>query len=226
MAMIGSDGRIQEAVKLFLARKGYLLSRHGAKHRGGWMDQVTRIKGERTLLLSHGEACQLIGAVQATAKVSGEIAEVGVAYGASARLIVEHAAGRPVHLFDTFDGLPVPGAIDSPRFVEGDFKSSMEDVRKYVGGLQTHFYRGLFPSTAGPVESKKFSFVHLDVDLYESTRDSLKFFYPRLSPGGILISHDFVSSDGVDAAFREFFADKPEPVIELTGYQCMFVKLA
>jgi len=102
----------------------------------------------------------------------------------------------------------------------------MEDVRKYVGGLQTHFYRGLFPSTAGPVESKKFSFVHLDVDLYESTRDSLKFFYPRLSPGGILISHDFVSSDGVDAAFREFFADKPEPVIELTGYQCMFVKLA
>jgi hypothetical protein len=30
----------------------------------------------------------------------------------------------------------------------------------------------------------------------------------------------------VNRAFEEFFADKPEPVIELTGYQCMIVKLA
>jgi hypothetical protein len=29
----------------------------------------------------------------------------------------------------------------------------------------------------------------------------------------------------VDAAFKEFFADKPEPVIELAGYQCMIVKV-
>jgi hypothetical protein len=64
------------------------------------------------------------------------------------------------------------------------------------------------------------------VDLYESTLSCLRFFYPRLSPGGILISHDYLTAEGVNAAFREFFAGKPEPVIELTGYQCMIVKLA
>jgi hypothetical protein len=30
----------------------------------------------------------------------------------------------------------------------------------------------------------------------------------------------------VNQAFLEFFADKQEPVIELTGYQCMVVKIA
>ncbi len=190
------------------------------------MDYITGVKADRNLLLSHGEACQLISAVKATQKVRGDMAEVGVAYGASARLIADHSPERPLHLFDTFDGLPAPGSGDSPKFVAGQFKSSLEDVRRYLSARNVYFYQGLFPSTAGPVEDKVFSFVHLDVDLYESTLASLEFFYPRLSPGAILISHDYLTSEGVNVAFREFFADKPEPVIELTGYQCMFVKLA
>jgi hypothetical protein len=44
-------------------------------------------------------------------------------------------------------------------------------------------------------------------------------------PGAILICHDYLTSTGVNAAFKEFFADKPEPVVELTGYQCMIVKI-
>jgi O-methyltransferase len=67
--------------------------------------------------------------------------------------------------------------------------------------------------------------VHLDADLYESTMAGLEFFYPRMPPGAILICHDYLSSEGVNAAFGEFFADKPEPVIELTGYQCLVVKV-
>ena len=213
-------------MKLFFARHHYILARYDTLHRAGWMDYITGVKADRNLLLSHGEACQLISAVKATQKVRGDMAEVGVAYGASARLIADHSPERPLHLFDTFDGLPAPGSGDSPKFVAGQFKSSLEDVRRYLSARNVYFYQGLFPSTAGPVEDKVFSFVHLDVDLYESTLASLEFFYPRLSPGAILISHDYLTSEGVNVAFREFFADKPEPVIELTGYQCMFVKLA
>jgi hypothetical protein len=87
------------------------------------------------------------------------------------------------------------------------------------------FHKGLFPVTTEPVKDKAFSFVHLDADLYESTMAGLNFFYPRMSPGAILICHDYLTSNGVNAAFRTFFADKPEPVIELTGYQCMVVKV-
>jgi hypothetical protein len=46
-----------------------------------------------------------------------------------------------------------------------------------------------------------------------------------MCPGAILICHDYLTAEGVNAAFREFFAANPEPVIELTGYQCMVVKV-
>jgi hypothetical protein len=87
------------------------------------------------------------------------------------------------------------------------------------------YYPGLFPATAEAVAACRFSFVHLDVDLYESTRAALEFFYPRMSSGGIILSHDYVIADGVRKAFDEFFAHKAETVLELTGNQCLVVKL-
>lgn len=217
--------RIQDFAKDLAGEKHYVLVRYGTKHRGAWMDKVTAIKRERSLLLNHCEACQLISAVTATEKLGGDMAEVGVAYGASAKLITEYAPSRTLHLFDTFEGLPAVTQKDSRKFVAGQFRSSLNDVQRYLGGRNVRFYQGLFPFTAEPVKDKVFSFVHLDADLYESTMAGLRFFYPRLCPGASLICHDYVTSEGVNAAVGEFFADKPEPVIELTGYQCMVVKV-
>jgi len=41
----------------------------------------------------------------------------------------------------------------------------------------------------------------------------------------MLICHDYDTATGVNQAFREFFADKPEPYFDLVGSQCMFVKV-
>jgi hypothetical protein len=138
---------------------------------------------------------------------------------------MEYASSRALHLFDTFEGLPTVTHKDSPKFAAGQYSSNLEDVQRYLDGGKVHFYKGHFPLTAEPVKDKVFSFVHLDADLYESTMAGLRFFYPRLCPGAILICHDYLTSEGVNVAFEEFFADKPEPVIELTGYQCMLVKV-
>lgn len=70
-----------------------------------------------------------------------------------------------------------------------------------------------------------YSFCHFDVDLYEGTLACLRYFYDRMLPGGIMLSHDYGLLAGVEAAFTEFFADKPERVIELPTTQCMVVKL-
>ena len=64
----------------------------------------------------------------------------------------------------------------------------------------------------------------LDVDLYSSTLDSLKYFYSRLNTGGAIISHDYISAKGVRDAFDEFFSDKPEAIFEISGSQCLVVK--
>ena len=56
------------------------------------------------------------------------------------------------------------------------------------------YYKGWIPERFREVESLRFSFVHVDVDLEQPTRDSLEFFYPRLSPGGVLLCDDYGSS--------------------------------
>jgi len=189
------------------------------------MDCITRVKKERPFLLRHVEACHLISAVTATANIHGDLAEVGVAFGASAKIIGTFAPERILHLFDTFEGLPEPTRRDHPKYQAGQYSCSLESVQQYLANENVEFHKGLFPGTAEAVKDHVFSFVHVDVDLYEGTLAALHFFYPRLSPGGVLISHDYLLAKGVKAAFTEFFADKPEPVIELTGDQCMIVKL-
>jgi O-methyltransferase len=215
-------------VRALLANHSYMLVRYGgAAGRKRKMERVTAVGRQRRLLLNHAEACQLINAVEATAHVDGDLAEVGVFDGASARLVLDHAPKHKIlHLFDTFEGLPDIDDIDARRFRKGDFPGSVESVRRYLGDVErVALHPGLFPATAAVVEDRRFSCVHLDADLYSSTMAGLEFFYPRLSRGGILLCHDYVSAEGVNQAIRLFFTDKPEPVIELIGYQALIVKV-
>ena len=101
-------------------------------------------------------------------------------------------------------------------FYKNQYKVSLENVKKYLSTYpNVFFYKGLFPKTSGPVRAQTFSFVHLDVDLYNSTKEALEFFYPRITRGGVIISHDYCWSKGVRTAFQEYFRDRTEPVIEL-----------
>jgi hypothetical protein len=63
----------------------------------------------------------------------------------------------------------------------------------------------------------RFCFVHLDVDVYQSTLDGLEFFFPRLQTGGVLLSHDYnsVSCPGVRRAFDEYFNGTVQDVVPL-----------
>jgi len=170
------------------------------------------------------EAFMVYSTVRATADVPGDVAEVGVFRGQSARIICRAKGARALHLFDTFQGLPEPDAIDT-KFKQGEYACSLKAVQQFLADeADVHYYPGLFPGTAAGVANRRFSCVHLDVDLYQSTRDALELFYPLMPAGGIVISHDYVVAEGVRKAFDEFYRDKPEVVLELTGNQCLVVK--
>ncbi|MBX4199187.1 TylF/MycF family methyltransferase [Candidatus Parcubacteria bacterium] len=189
---------------------------------------VQEIKGETDMLLKHQEAFLIYKTVKKTEKIAGDIAEVGVYKGGSAKLIRE-ATSKTLHLFDTFEGLPETTSKDNQqKFKQGELAASLEGVQDYLKGYSdVYFYKGLFPETSGPVENKKFSFVHLDVDLYKSTLDCLDFFYPRMTTGGVIMSHNYRDLVGVRKAFDEFFKDKPEIIIEPSGTsQALVVKTA
>jgi len=185
--------KLVDDAKDFFAGQYLLLSRYDAPHRRQWIDEIRRVRRERCLLLNYSEAAQILSALKATRHIEGDLAELGVAYGASARLIADHSTERMLHLFDTFEGLPAPADLDNVKFHTGQFRSELASVKRYLADSRVEFHKGLFPGTASVVADRRFSFVHLDVDLYESTLAGLEFFYPRMSRGGIIISHDYVA---------------------------------
>jgi len=203
------------------------LSHYGCNDRKNFSKSLKKIRADTELLLEDIEAWHIYMAVKRTQKVPGDIAEVGVYRGGSAKVICSAKGGRNLHLFDTFEGLPKVDDIDMVwPFYEGKFAASFEDVKEYLGCEENvFFYKGIFPGTSGPIHDKKFSLVNFDVDTYESTKQCLEFFYNRMSPGGILLSHDYVTAPGVKKACDDFFEDKPEPVLETAGSQCLVVKV-
>ena len=187
---------------------------------------IKKMRSEQELLLSGIEAYQIFTTVKRTAKISGDIAEVGVYNGGSARLICEAKGNKALYLFDTFEGLPDLCELDDPKeFHKGQYLGSLESVKVCLSKYSdVHFHKGIFPLTAETIKNKRFSFVNLDADLYKSTLSCLEFFYPRMNIGGVIISHDYISVPGVRKAFDEFFKEKTEPIIELPGNQCLIVK--
>lgn len=224
--MAVSDWRALREIPVGFARIGMMLSKYwDSETRRERIRLLLKIRSERDMLLLPAEACQIMSLVDAVKNIPGDIAELGVAGGASAKVIAARAPGRILHLFDTFEGLPDPSAKDSSRFKRRQYQHSLKDVQGYLSSQNLRFHKGLFPESAKSLSNTRFAFAHLDADLYESTKAGLEWFYPRMNRGAILICHDYDTSSGVNQAFAEFFTDKPEPFFDLVGSQCMFVKL-
>jgi O-methyltransferase len=159
--------------------------------------------------------------------VDGDVAEVGVYKGGSAKLLGEVFKTNSIHLFDTFEGMP---KVDSEKdfHKEGDFKASLLETQEYLKEYKNiNFYKGLFPETAGPIEDKTFRFVHVDVDIYKSIYDCCTFFYQRMVPGGIIISDDYgcITCPGAKKGMDDFFDQVPETPIYLPRGQAFIVKI-
>ncbi len=166
------------------------------------------------------------GLVNQVKDIPGDTVEVGVYRGGTALLIAENT-DKTLHLFDTFEGLPeVDKSVDLHH--KGDFAdTSIEHINNLLADKNFTLHKGLFPQETGKeIENLTFSFVNLDVDLYQDTKNCLEFFYPRLNKGAILVSDDYLMSScpGVKKAFDEFMVGKPEKLITDCRFQCHFVK--
>ena len=167
--------------------------------------------------------------VKTQTAIEGDLAEVGVFQGGSAKLICEVKKEKELYLFDTFTGLPDLSDDDThfgeKHWYENQFSNtSVESIKELLNKYENvHIIKGKFPESGKEIVDKRFCFVHLDVDLYKSTIDSLRFFFPKMVQGGIILIHDY-HSDGIQKAFREFKNENQVQVIELTGSQAMIIK--
>ncbi len=200
-----------------------------------WTDFYNKIKDDSERSgLSEQEAYALYAWIYATKNLEGEIAEFGVYRGWSAKVMCEaNKTNKKVYLFDTFTGMPlnlVDAKLDSPYCNTGKHHNltSIYNVEAYLQKYKNiYFMNGLFSKTIKTLNYEKFSFVHLDCDIYQSTLQGLEYFYPRLVKGGILISHNYqtptLKTDGVKAAFIEYFANNKN-IVTINETQGMVVK--
>ncbi len=173
------------------------------------------------------EQYTLYSSLKSMKNLSGDVAEVGVYKGGTSKLLCESKGKKNLYLFDTFEGLPKTKEYD--LFVQSGWlhDTSVDSVKKYLEKYKNvYFFKGIFPETANSILDKKFCFVHLDANLYQSTIDSLEFFWPRMVKGGRIVSHDYKTNSmpGITKAFQEFFKNEPEKIIEIADSQVMVIK--
>jgi hypothetical protein len=140
--------------------------------------------------------------------VDGLILEFGVARGHTINVIAD-AAGVPVYGFDVFTGLPEDwrGSFRAGHF---DRRGSLPEVRDNVD-----LVIGLFDDTlpefvgqhAGPV-----SYLHVDCDLYSSTKTIFRELGDRIVPGTMIAFDEYWNYPGWQQdefkAFKEFVAER------------------
>ncbi|MCR8538812.1 MAG: TylF/MycF family methyltransferase [Prochlorococcus marinus CUG1439] len=156
-----------------------------------------------------------------SAKIPGCFVECGVGYGRSALIMESilrmHNDNRDFLLFDSFEGFPTPSGedlsgsekarksqwnyIDPDHLIEVLSASSTKriDIKKYKKNIskRIHIEKGFFEKTFNKeiynkIKSfKGISYLHLDVDLYNSYLTCLNFLYPLVNSGGLILFDEY-----------------------------------
>lgn len=168
-----------------------------------------------------------------TNNLPGSIAECGCYEGASAYFIASVSPESVIHIFDSFEGLSKPEENDSKctskyqYWNKGDLSSSIKILRKTLSEFDNIvIHEGWIPERFNDVQDETFRLVHIDVDLYQPTIDSLVFFYPRLTKNGIIVMDDYGSTacPGAYKAAHDFMKDKKEHIIHIPTAQGIIIK--
>jgi O-methyltransferase len=161
--------------------------------------------------------------------VPGCFVECGVWKGGSSAIMalaVQNAGQkRHLHLFDSFEGLPEPAAIDGEEaaaYSGGRNQGKLVTLDQCTAELDgvrhlildeikvppklAHFHVGWFQNTI-PIDARQLgpiALLRLDGDWYESTKICLENLYPLLSSGGIIIMDDYWTWEGCRKATDEY----------------------
>lgn len=162
--------------------------------------------------------------------ILGDLAELGVYRGELASKMNRLFPDRTLHLFDTFEGFDARDVAQEKNSgyshaAQGDFADTSEELVKSILPYpqRSVFHRGYFPETARGLEDVRYALVSLDADLYEPTLEGLRYFYPRLSRGGVILLHDYHNArfSGVRAAVDDYEREAGRmlllPVADLHG---------
>jgi len=182
--------------------------------------------------------------VERAALVPGDQAECGVFRGSTlvptAIFLRQKKIKKHIFGFDSFRGFDESvvkdmalGGSKAGRKKVGGFSDTSEELvngKLRLFGVEeiVTLVPGYFRDSLGAYAENRFSFVHLDCDAYDSYKQCLSFFYPRLNRGGIVLFDEYSDPTwpGCKLAIDEYLADKLEKPqrIERDNYQKFYIE--
>ena len=151
----------------------------------------------------------LIEHALAAVTIDGHYLEFGVFTGGTIRFMARRVGSRTIHGFDSFEGLPEAWAGFNLGRTTFDRRGRLPrvpaNVKLYAGWFDDTLPRWLM-ETPGPM-----SFIHIDCDIYSSTRTIFNQLADRIVPGTIILFDEYFNYPNWEAhefkAFQEYVAE-------------------
>jgi Macrocin-O-methyltransferase (TylF) len=176
--------------------------------------------------------------------LEGDFVECGVSYGFLSSAMMEFLdwdrLGKTFYMLDTFAGLDPrfvtagerrAGALKkSRRYLRyGFYNSSVDRVRaNFAQWRNLRIIVGAVPESLGHVDAHAIAFLHIDMNCAAPEVDALCFFWPRLSPGAVVLLGDyaFLGADEQRLAMDGLASQLGVPICALPTGQGLLVKPA
>jgi O-methyltransferase len=169
--------------------------------------------------------------------------ECGVFRGSSliamALYLKQRRVAKRIFGLDSFQGfdedvhkdLQLGGADNTEKRLRGFDQTSVSHVYSKLNRFNVTdsvtLIPGHFSDTLNILPDSHFSFVHLDCDIYASYKQTLEYFYYRMSPGGIILLDEYNDPPwpGCNIAVDEFLVGKPEKLslIAMDNHEKYFI---
>jgi hypothetical protein len=165
--------------------------------------------------------------------IAGDIVECGVWRGGSTMcallsLMKLQKTNHQIFLYDTFEGMSEPSEKDADLLGKGAKQllnqsekttedimwcyAPIEDVKKNIESTgypsqQVNYIKGKVEETIPQTMPGEIAILRLDTDWYESTYHELKYLFPKLVKGGVLIIDDYGHWQGAREAVDQYFKE-------------------
>jgi O-methyltransferase len=195
------------------------------------------------------EAVYIVRFLHEALRVPGDVCEFGVAQGATSCILAAEimSTNRMLWLFDSFEGLPAPGAKD--KLIDDVF--DLGSMHRYKGTMaspesavlsrldavgfpreRTKVRKGWVDDTLRSGElPHQIAFAYVDFDFYDPIKNALNFLDAHMLPGGRILVDDYgFFSQGAQLAVDEFIAAAGnrfsfETPLPFAGHFCILKKV-
>lgn len=209
-------------------RKSAKLARRRWKYTKRWLRSVYNMRHRRTygLRLDRVPSRDEIPVLLNARGLLGRGAEIGVKTGRFSEHLLRTWRGNQLISIDPWLSADPDEYVDRSNVSQAEFEEYYRETKQRLSafGERSTIWRTTSVEAAAKIENQSLDFVYIDARHdYDSVKEDLHAWLPKVRPGGILAGHDYADGlfpqgdFGVKSAVDEFFAERAISVHSTDG---------